>query len=107
MPGGIVMNQMHQHLLAESELNIETIGLQQRAYTGDAKAQYALANIFQKGVHVPKSEKHAFYWYQRAAQQGNLLAQYMVWQAYKFGDGTEANAQQAKKLFFLLLLISA
>lgn len=101
------MNQIHQHLLAESELNIETIGLQQRAYTDDAKAQYALANIFQKGIHIPKNEKHAFYWYQRAAQQGNLLAQYMVWQAYKFGDGTEVNAQQAKKWFARASLKSA
>ena len=42
------MSQMNQHLLAESELNLETIDLQQRAYTGDAEAQYALANIFQK-----------------------------------------------------------
>ena len=73
------MKQMHQHLLAESELNIKTIDLQQRAYTGDADAQYALANIFQKGTHVQKNTRHAFYWYQRAAQQGNLLAQYSVW----------------------------
>jgi len=101
------MNQMHQHLLAESELNIEAIDLQQRAYTGDAEAQYALANIFQKGIRIQKNTGHAFYWYQRAAQQGNLLAQYNVWFAYLTGDGTEANAQQANKWFARASLKSA
>jgi len=93
------MNQMHQHLLAESELNLEAIDLQQKAYTGDAEAQYALANIFQKGIHVQKNTNHAFYWYQRAAQQGNLLAQYNVWFAYLTGEGTQVDAQQAEKWF--------
>ncbi len=93
------MNQIHQYLLAESELNFETIDLQQRAYTGDADAQYALANVFQKGVNVQKKPKHAFYWYQRAAQQGNLLAQYNVWFAYMTGEGTQVNAQQAEIWF--------
>ena len=101
------MNQMHQHLLAESELNIETIDLQQSAYTGDAEAQYALANIFQKGICIQKNTGHAFYWYQRAAHQGNLLAQYNVWFAYLTGDGTEANAQQANKWFARASLKSA
>jgi len=93
------MNQIHQHLLAESELNLEAIDLQQRAYTGDAEAQYALANIFQKGIHVQKNTNHAFYWYQRAAQQGNLLAQYNVWFAYLTGEGTQIDAQKAEKWF--------
>ncbi len=93
------MNQIHQHLLAESELNLETIDLQQKAYTGDADAQYALANIFQKGIHVQKNTSHAFYWYQRAAQQGNLLAQYNVFFSYLYGDGIKADAKQANKWF--------
>lgn len=93
------MNQMHQHLLAESELNIETIDLQQSAYTGDAKAQYALANIFQKGIGVQKNPSHAFYWHQRAAQQGNLLAQYNLFLSYLYGDGIETDIGQANKWF--------
>lgn len=97
--GEIVMNQMHQHLLAESELNFETIELQQRAYTGDAEAQYKLANIFQKGIHVQKNATHAFYWYQRAAKQGNVLAQYNLYFSYLMGEGTPINKQKAKKWF--------
>ena len=65
------MNRTHQHLLANSSLTLDTIDLQHRAYTGDADAQYALANIFQKGTNVARHPKHAFYWYQRAAKQGN------------------------------------
>jgi len=91
------MNQTHQHLLANSSLTLDTIDLQHRAYTGDADAQYALANIFQKGTNVARHPKHAFYWYRRAAKQGNLCAQYKVWMAYLFGDGTEVNNKEAEK----------
>jgi TPR repeat protein len=91
------MSQIHQHLLAESELTLEAVDLQQKSYTGDADAQYALANIFQKGSNVAKHPRHAFYWYQRAAKQGNLLAQYKVWMGYLLGDGIEADDKEASK----------
>ena len=97
--GDIVMSQMNQHLLAESKLNIKAIDLQQKAYTGDADAQYALADIFQTGDHVQKNTSHAFYWYQCAANQGNVLAQYMVWFAYYLGEGVETNKKEANKWF--------
>ena len=93
------MNQMHTHLLAESELNIETVEVQHQAYLGNADAQYKLADIFQKGKGVTKNATNAFYWYQRAAQQGNLLAQYNVWYAYLIGEGVQADKQQADKWF--------
>lgn len=93
------MNQVHAHLLAESELKIETIEIQQQAYLGDADAQYTLADIFQKGKGVTKNSAHAFYWYQRAAQQGNLPAQFNVWYAYLTGEGTQENEHLAQKWF--------
>ena len=98
------MNQMHAHLLAESELKIETVKVQQQAYLGDAEAQYKLADIFQKGKEVTKSSAHAFYWYQRAAQQGNLAAQFNVWYAYLTGEGTKANDQLAEKWYARAML---
>lgn len=93
------MNQMHAHLLAESELKVETIKIQQQAYLGDADAQYKLADIFQKGQDVARNTAHAFYWYQRAAKQGNLAAQFNVWYAYLTGEGTQADEQLAKKWY--------
>ena len=93
------MSKMHAHLLAESELKIETVKIQQQAYLGDAEAQYKLADIFQKGKDVAKNAAHAFYWYQRAAQQGNLPAQFNVWYAYLTGEGTQANDQLAQKWY--------
>ncbi|MBC8494129.1 MAG: tetratricopeptide repeat protein [Candidatus Thioglobus sp.] len=93
------MNQMHAHLLAESELKIDTVKIQQQAYLGDADSQYKLADIFQKGKGVAKNSAHAFYWYQRAAQQGNLPAQFNVWYAYLTGEGTSANKQLADKWY--------
>ncbi len=93
------MNQMHTHLLAESELKTETVELQQQAYLGDANAQYKLADIFQQGRDVAKNSANAFYWYQRAAKQGNLPAQFNVWYAYLTGEGTQANKQLADKWY--------
>ncbi|SMN14952.1 hypothetical protein CRYPA_1064 [uncultured Candidatus Thioglobus sp.] len=93
------MNQMHAHLLAESELKIDTVKIQQQAYLGDAEAQYKLADIFQKGKDVAKNSTNAFYWYQRAAKQGNLAAQFNVWYAYLTGEGTQANEQLADKWY--------
>ncbi len=93
------MNKMHKHLLAESELKIETVKLQQQAYLGDADAQYKLANIFQQGRGIAKNSVHAFYWHQRAAKQGNLPAQFNVWYAYLTGEGTQANEKLADKWY--------
>ncbi|MDB2589867.1 sel1 repeat family protein [Candidatus Thioglobus sp.] len=93
------MNQMHAHLLAESELKIETVKIQQQAYLGDAEAQYKLADIFQKGQDVARNTANAFYWYQRAAKQGNLPAQFNVWYAYLTGEGIQANEQLAEKWY--------
>lgn len=101
------MSQLNQHLLAESELNLKAIDLQQKAYTGDADAQYALADIFQTGDHVQRNASHAFYWYQCAANQGNVLAQYKVWFEYYLGEYVEANKKEANKWYAKASLKSA
>jgi len=93
------MEQMHKHLLAESQLNIDTIEIQHQAYLGDAKAQCKLASIFLKGKGVEQNSEHAFYWYQKAAKQGNLLAQYNIWYAYLIGDGVKADKKEADRWF--------
>ena len=93
------MNKMHAHLLAESELKIETVKIQQQAYLGDAEAQCRLADIFQKGQGVTRNTAHAFFWYQRAAKQGNLAAQFNVWYAYLTGEGIQANEKLAEKWY--------
>ncbi len=93
------MNQIHQHLVAESQLSIAAVEVQQQAYLGDAKAQYQLADMFQKGKGITQNSEHAFYWYQRSAQQGNVLAQYNVWYAYLTGEGVNANEKEANRWF--------
>jgi len=89
------VDRMHKHLLAESELGVETICLQYKAYLGDSDAQYALADVFQKGRGVTMSSDHAFYWYKRSANQGNIAAQFNVWYAYLIGDGVEASLEKS------------
>ena len=89
------MDTMHKHLLADSELSLNTIKIQHKAYLGDADAQYSLANIFQKGFGVAKNPNHAFYWYKKSANQGNIAAQFNVWYAYLTGDGVEKNLEKS------------
>lgn len=90
-----IMDTMHKHLLADSELSLNTIKIQHKAYLGDADAQYSLANIFQKGFGVAKNPNHAFYWYKKSANQGNIAAQFNVWYAYLTGDGVEENLEKS------------
>jgi len=42
---------------------------------GDANAQFNLGLMYHSGLQVPFDEKKAVYWYQRAAEGGNTLAQ--------------------------------
>ncbi|HIE78227.1 MAG TPA: sel1 repeat family protein [Candidatus Thioglobus sp.] len=89
------MNKMHKHLLSESELNAEAVRLQHKAYLGDSDAQYALADVFQKGRGVDKNTVHAFFWYKRSAQQGHVAAQFNVWYSYLTGEGVETNLEKS------------
>ncbi len=93
------MHSTDHYLMAESQLTCDTVNIQHQAYLGDESAQYALADILQKGINVAKNSECAFYWYLRAAQQGNLAAQYNVWYAYFTGEGVGADTQEADKWF--------
>jgi TPR repeat protein len=46
-----------------------------RAMQGDAAAQYDLGYRYQNGIGVEKDEERAVYWYIKAAEQGNAVAQ--------------------------------
>lgn len=46
------------------------------AVEGDAVAQIQLGNVHEEGLGVPQDYGKAIEWYQKAAKQGNAIAQY-------------------------------
>jgi len=55
------------------------------AEQGDANAQFNLGLMYHSGLQVPFNEKKAVYWYRRAAEGGNHLAQEYMAVGYQEG----------------------
>lgn len=67
------------------------------AEQGDAKSQYAVGEMFEKGKGAVRDSKSAFEWYNKAADQDDEKAAYKVGLAYLEGKGTGKNYQLAYK----------
>lgn len=65
--------------------------LQALADRGEARAQYDLALLYDKGLGVSQNDAQALYWYQRAAEQEDPRAQYNLALMYLNGQGTAPN----------------
>jgi len=61
--------------------------LRASAEQGDAKAQYRLASIYDRGLGVERNDSEALKWYRQAAEQGYARAQYNLGMMYYFGKG--------------------
>ena len=73
-----------------------TIGYYQKAAKlGNTDAQYRLAQFYEDGYYVKKSNKRAFNWYLRAANGGHPEAAEKVAHMYEKGKGTKRNDQKA------------
>ena len=66
------------------------------ADSGDVEAQYALAGLCENGHGVRKSLKKAFTWYEKAALQGHILAQYRMGDFYEDFATTPVRRNLAK-----------
>jgi TPR repeat protein len=55
------------------------------AERGDANAQFNLGLMYHSGLQVPFDEKKAVYWYRRAAESGNQIAQEYMAVGYQEG----------------------
>lgn len=69
--------------------------LQSLANAGEARAQYDLGVLYDKGQGVPQSDQEALQWYQRAAERGEPRAQYNLGLMYLKGQGVQPNLVQA------------
>lgn len=66
---------------------------------GDAKAQYKLAFMFERGRGAPQDQAEAVKWFRKAARQGHARAQYSLAVRIARGQGTRKNDSQAVKWF--------
>jgi TPR repeat protein len=60
-----------------------------------ASLQYKLGEMFSKGEIVRQSKPQAAYWYQKAAENGNVLGQYIIGWMYDYGLDVSENDFQA------------
>ena len=67
----------------------------QAAEQGDAKGQYNLGVMYDKGLGVPQNYPAAFEWYTKAAEQGNINAQNNLGAMYANGEGVKKDYAKA------------
>jgi len=65
------------------------------AEQGDAEAQLAVGEIFEKGLGTDPNYEVAVFWYQKAADQGNKSALFNLGTLYEQGLGVERDRLQA------------
>ncbi len=65
------------------------------AANGDARAQFELGFMYERGIGVPQDYKEAASWYRKAAEQGNASAQFYLGQMYDIGKSVPQDYQEA------------
>jgi TPR repeat protein len=73
----------------------DIVEIQKKADSGDASAQFALAEAYDFGNGAAQSDKNAFLWYRKSADQGFAPAQNSLGFMYRTGKGVEQNKEQA------------
>jgi len=92
-----VIGQQSQVLDESTQLSGELLltKLEKSAKSGDARAQFSLANMYHHGIGVKTDEKLAFYWYVQVAEQDYASAQFNVANGYYHGIGTTQDFAKA------------
>jgi Sel1 repeat len=68
-----------------------------KAEQGNAKSQYSIGEMYEKGKGAERDAQKAFQWYQKAAKQGNKKAAYKIGLSYLEGKGAKKNYNNAYK----------
>ena len=71
----------------------------QAAEQGNAKAQYNLGVMYDKGLGVRQDYAQAVQWYRRAAEQGYAGAQFNLGVMYDSGQGVRQDYAQAAQWY--------
>ena len=73
--------------------------IEKLAEQGDAKAQYNLGLMYDKGDGTPQNYKAAIKWYTKSAEQGHAKAQNNLGAMYYEGEGTPQDYKAAIKWY--------
>lgn len=65
------------------------------AENGDARAQYAIGRLYEKGKGVERDFAQAFVWYRKAAEKNHPDSQYRLAVGYAYGLGTKKDEAEA------------
>jgi TPR repeat protein len=69
------------------------------AEQGDARSQYSVGVLYERGLGVDADPAQAVSWYQRAAEQDYALAQYNLGALYQQGQGVKPDFVAALKWY--------
>ena len=69
------------------------------AERGDAKSQFVLAGLYERGIGVPANQQEAIRWYKASANRGYAEAQFKVGQIYGRGEGVPQNRNEASRWY--------
>lgn len=67
-------NLVHANVLYEEPLQT----IQREAIEGDSMAQRTLGQMYSNGIGVVQSDENAIFWYEKAANQGDIRAQFFL-----------------------------
>ncbi len=98
--GSRAIAQTDFNILAESEnlkaeFQKELDKWMLRAYQGDRDAQFKVAVLFANDQFGSPDHEQAAYWYNQAARQGHVLAQYNLGHQYLTGSGVKRDEKTA------------
>lgn len=65
------------------------------AAKGDARAQFELGYMYERGKGVPQDYKESLSWFRKSAAQGNASAQFYLGQRYDIGNGVPQDYTEA------------
>lgn len=65
------------------------------AAQGDARAQFELGYMYERGKGVPQDYKESLSWFRKSAEQGNASAQFYLGQRYDIGNGVPQDYAEA------------
>ena len=80
-----------------AKILLEQVGEENES--GNLEAQLALGNMYKNGYGVEVDNAKAFYWYYKAAQYYNPIAEYNIALMYENGIGTAQNTTKAAFLY--------
>jgi hypothetical protein len=73
--------------------------IRKAADNGDPDAQYQLGCYYNKGELVPKDNRQAIAWLQRATEQEHLGATALLAHLYEYGEGVARDLREALRLY--------